>query len=359
MDSDPSFEKNQLEGFTEKRQALERLVRLARSLTQISSGLQSLVDLRSETGMTMPGREFLDALSLRLNKIGSDEVLSQMSSLDDRLNQDVATIVALSRADEESIDGKLQDLKSDDKSNTVLSLEEYLEEFQRRAKLAIALRMFLDQQNIKTPSIEFSFSEKDLEQELDSLRVREQICRIEARDRVSSLLEDTSEILNNPAHSQAVKGQIRKIQDQLRESITHIDNGQAIDELPVIIEEVELAPPPFDPLQSLTPDPKAMPRHKPSRAPPEDVEGLDQAEESNGLTDTVNDGRRAVANGGRLSGQQEGMAVRARMPEKPEQSTQYVERPRRFWRALVIWLTTPVSVSWQQANSMAISEKKS
>jgi len=235
----PNSATNQLKVITRKRKALERLLLLARSMSKLAGSIQSLTELTDENDkLSAPAQQFYDQLSERLNKLPHDSVIGQMQDLDTKLQADMNNIILLAGADESNIDVRIRELNPAAEASMLETLDEFTNEFSRRAKLAIALRIFLRNQRIPTPGIEFRFSEKQLENELIKVKKREAHCRGVVRERVIDLIEDTEKIVNNASYPEAIREEVRTVRSELMDCLQHLDEGKDIVQLPMVVDEL-------------------------------------------------------------------------------------------------------------------------
>jgi len=317
----PSASK-QLQTFAAKRRALERLLLLARSMSKLSGSLENLTSLKvSSDQLSLPAQEFYDRLSQRLNSKSPEEVVQQMTDLDNMLRADMEHIVSLSSADESSIDQRIRALNPAFQASTAELLDDYLADFERRAKLAIALRLFLSKRKIPTPGIEFSFSEDQLERELVKVKERESKARETVRIRVVDLIDDTENILNNSSYPESVRDEILGVRKELLDCLSHIDSGKDIISLPLIVEEVVI---------NDTPAEQRKPR--PPEPPPDEAqEGETDTEDSDEKTSTAKSDE-----------------------QRPSSALDLPDvRHPSFVRILWVWLKTPNTVDWAQAKKIA------
>ena len=288
--------------FSQKRQALVNVIRFSRNLAKISGSLESLIALA--TGGRGHNKEYLDRLKSKVQSLTNDQIKANLKQVDNKLQQDVDTIVEIARADLEDIEDQFSHLLVDKKKSIFDCLDDYLINFKRRAKLAIALRVILEQKYVETNPLLLKFSPDELEEELSQLKSKENQYTETVKVQIEELIGDTEVILKYDGFPEAIKEHAKKVKEQLLENQAHLAAGKSLDSLPTPIEVIDMDTAPAS-SANLTP-----------------------IEEEKTKTLEMS------------------MDLHYETFEKPS-----------FWKVFMHWLTTPMGITWKQARQQLMSKK--
>lgn len=294
-----------IEVFTHKRQALVNVIKFTKNLNQISGSLESLIALT--TGGRAHNKDYLNQLKAKVKSLTNDQLKANLKQVDNRLQQDVDTIVDIARTDIDDIQEKFKHLLDDKKKSVFDFLDEYLANFKRRAKLAIALRVILEQKYVDTNPLLLNFSPEELEQELKQLKSKEGEYAETVKVQIDELISDTEVILAYDGFPDEMKEHVKSVKAQLLENKEHLAAGKSLQTLPTPVEFINLD---------------------------------ESAASSANLTP---------------------LEVEEEKPKTLEMSMDlhYSEpsKPPGFWSVFKHWLTTPMGISWKQARQELISKK--
>lgn len=321
---DEADEAAQLRAFSQKREALERLVLLARSLSTLGEGIESVIALQEQARKAVPGKVFFGSLAKRLETQSPESIVAQHDSLVQKLNGDLENIVTLARATEDTIAATVRELNVAQEKSDLDFLEHYLDEFQRRVQLVVALRLYMDQKLIAAPGVELAVSVQDLEAELAAVRERESACRTRVRATVQELISDADQILASGNYPDSLCEQVRAMREGLLESLEHIDAGKDIAALPVLVEEMEIDVPAYGAYEEVAAPSK--PSSEPEATPGAGADDAPPAPAS---------------------------AMPAATPTEAD-----VDQSAGFLATLWTWLNTPRDVDWVEARRRAARGSK-
>ena len=323
-------QEDHLQAFSHKREALENLVTFSKSINKITKSLKAIIRIAQGQAQGKQDYRYFLALSSRVNSLTTDQVQDNLDNVDNKLVEDISTILDISRTDLEKIPDKFNRLLSRNDANIFQFLDNYLQDFKRRSRLAIALRIFLKEREAAVPPINLQFDISELEEEINSLKSKEAQCRSDVRNKMVELVEDAETILSIEEYPDEIKEKMREIRSSLLQSIQHIDEGKDIEDLPTSIMVMEMAD---DGAEEISMD--QLPEEE-----PEEETDLGQlpcmdVEEKNLTAPSP-----------------------VSAPKEPKRRAPPIKAPG-FWRVLFHWLNTPFGVSWEKAKlDLALIQQK-
>lgn len=318
-------EEDHLQAFSHKREALENLVTFSKSMNKITKSLQAIIRIAQGKTQGKQDYNYFLALSSRINSLATEQVEEYLSNVDNKLVEDIETIIDISKTELEEIPDKFNHLMESHQRSIFHFLDEYLLDFKRRSRLSIALRIFLKERDTVSPPLNLSFDPSDLEAEINALKSKEEKCRDGVREKMVDLVEDADQILAIEGYPEAIKEKMTEIRNNLLANIRHLDAGKDIEDLPAPIMVMEMSD---DGAEEI-----AM-----QELPPE--------EESEDLGDLP-----------RMDVEERSIPTAIDKPAPARKSVPI--KPPNFWRVLFHWLNTPFGISWQKAKlELALAQQK-
>jgi hypothetical protein len=238
----------ELEIIKQKRQALQNLIKITAMLNRLHQGLQAVLLMgQSAAGITGKLIEKFREYSDRLNSHPTDTLKNTLNTTEIRLQQNIKQVIEISQKSEDEL--KKQLAAKPDKSSSLAAdtnIEDYVEDFKKKAQTSIALRITLKTRNVLLKAFNLPVPEAFIEKQLAILDVREAECKKRIQQDMTSLDSDIDNMLGREDCPDEIKQKLLLIKNNLQQNISHFAAGKNIDEMPMMYESIELAAPARD-----------------------------------------------------------------------------------------------------------------
>jgi len=219
----------------DKRKALERLVRIAQSVSHQQKALSQLAL------SARPSQDFPQVLEKRFHSVEkkfaqtSAEALNEkLDKLEARIEQSIERIIFLARIDINMLrDQQLLDLDLE-------HFQALIEEFRKRAKSSLALRYILKKRGFNLPPLKLPISQEQIGEEIDHLRDKEKHCVSQVRQEINEIIRDSRQLLTSGQLPTAIQKELKQVVRAMQVNIEHLDAGGSIHQLPNLFETVVL-----------------------------------------------------------------------------------------------------------------------
>ncbi|MDH5485063.1 MAG: hypothetical protein OEY43_07495 [Gammaproteobacteria bacterium] len=246
----------ELEIIDQKRQALQKLVKLTATLNRLHQGLQAVL-LMGQSASEIPQKiiDKFKSLSDRLKSQPTETLKNTLSSTDLKIQSDIRHVLEISQKSEAEL--LLQMGADNDRLTKTIDhdVHEHVNDFKKKSQASIALRLALKGRKIIMRAFNLPVPRSFIEQQIRELDRREARCRKRIKTDIDSLQTDIKQILANPDCADEIKQQLHRVQQNLVENRACIDEGKTIEELPMLYESIELSATPYtiEEMDSVTP----------------------------------------------------------------------------------------------------------
>jgi len=307
----------QLNAHRKKRHALEQLFLFARQLVVAGEGMGAVqcAALPSQTLGAQQAQQ-LESLIANYDVINTERLKQELRDTDQLLASELEAILKIAEISEQHFNAHFKVDSADTVNATLKKLYRRLQTFKIRAQKNLAIRSVLHQRGMPVAAIKLPVSQELLADQVKSLHQKEKSYRGKIQAAVQSILMDTTAILQSGHYPQAINDKMAETQQQLQQTLDHLDKGGRLDQLPFTIE-----------LDLNDSDYAVHALAQPNQAQQQEQE---QEQEPAELAATENDESPPPSSDTAIE----------------EQSIEPDSKPGFFY-LLRCWLSTPPSVSWQ------------
>lgn len=230
----------ELRAIHEKREALLRIVKITQAVERLLKGMQAVLLMGQPAGsIPKQALKAYESLSGKTAMLPTTHLKARLEKLDAHVLGILEWILEHAGIESSLLEQTITDpheaVKTSD-SHT----EQMLNEFRRSAQTSVALRILLRERGESSPPLKLTLPQDIIKRQITSLEAREKECRKQIESNIENIQQATQRILQNEDASEEFKATIKLIQDNLQRDLQHIQAGKSIDDLPMIIEVVEL-----------------------------------------------------------------------------------------------------------------------
>jgi len=319
----------QFQLISEKREALEKLIRIAHGVENQQKALSELA-LAAKPSQEFPDQvvKYFGAIEERMKSLAVPDILKKLQSVEKVTNETIEDILMLTRLDINSLrDDQIEKISLD-------SFTDSIDNFKRRSQTALALRFVLKKRGVAVAPLKLPLSQEHIALQVKQLKQKENQCAQQVKHEVIAIIEDTSLLMRQGNLPEEMNSSLQMIRKAMQQNLAHLQNGGLVSEIPNAFESVTLESSPVDSITSQSSPTDDSPEAHSSDsenkgADPEMVE-----EDVSAASDNSNDNDDT-------SGKAE---------QRPQPDSQSQPRPS-FWWILKTWLSSPWSTSWRSIKS--------
>ncbi|MFT7559707.1 MAG: hypothetical protein ACI93R_001620 [Flavobacteriales bacterium] len=217
-----------------KRKVLEQLIEFSKNLLQQERALEDLL-LLSKPSQNIPQKvrnDLVKALEALQNL--SDEQLQERVIKVDELVQSGAQGLYSITQNIESFDHSAQDINS-----KIDQIKEISARFRKRAKLAIALRLKLQERGLVTERLKLSISQDSIAERIAQLKTDESTCRKNISAHIQETISDCDSLLSSKDVPTSLREELTLVKGVMQQNLEHLSAGKSIDSMPVNFEIID------------------------------------------------------------------------------------------------------------------------
>lgn len=238
MSQDHSTELNAL---TKKRETLEKLVQFAVQITRLLDSMEAVQGISKPDQVPQHKRaEFVNAISNRVQHLSSTDLQARLGKLDDLVKKDLSRILKIADTSESDYNRYIAPIANEAPQNSADWLNKSVYEFKRRSQTSAALRIVLIDQGVTVPNVELSVSPENIRRQIESLKQRESVYRMEMISQVNNLLEDVEKFVGNPTFPEELKQHMLTLREELGETKKVLESGKSIESLPMVVHYIDI-----------------------------------------------------------------------------------------------------------------------
>ncbi|MDX5298433.1 MAG: hypothetical protein LPK85_05720 [Gammaproteobacteria bacterium] len=230
----PQQASEELQFLERRRNILERLILVARSIETLKKSLENLLNPGSDEEAQKPEiLASLEALGRKVRNLSDADVQLRLSNLDERVKSKFRII------------GPLIDTLSDEAANTdaLEGAQEHIEEFKRQAQTALTLRVLMQRRGRPVSRLDLPLNRQSLLEKLKQLASREQQARKRVVSEVYSLTADIEQLLAKPDLLDTMRALLQQVLEGLKENLQHLLAGKSIQHLPLEMDSIDVGAP--------------------------------------------------------------------------------------------------------------------
>ncbi|WP_196139011.1 hypothetical protein [Aliikangiella sp. G2MR2-5] len=298
-----------LSTITEKRRALESLIKIAASVENQQSALSELA-LAAKPSQEFPAKvvSYFAAIEKRLKDTDSTGLLHKLETIEKKIGSSVNKILKLAKIDINKLrDSELENIN-------IESFGQFIDDFKRRTNTSLALRFILKKRGMAIAPIKLPIQQETVNEQIAFLKEKEIQCVKQVRKEIQAIIKDTSAILLQPNLPEPMKEELEQVNKAMLVNLEHLDRGGTVKSLPNVFEIVTLETESYDSGEVN------------ERTPPEDnretQEKVDEQPEPEQKTES----------------RKKEVKAKTEEPEKEIKS---------YWWIFKKWLSSPWSTSWR------------
>ena len=226
---------NELSKLTQKRLALESLIRITASI-QIQQ--QSLLEL---SAIAKPSQEFpvkllnqIKLLSNRIGKLPIPELIVRLEKIELIMAQNLKNVLLLANIDTNQLR---------DEQLVGISIDEFIDaiaNFKRRTQIAVALRFILKDRGVAIAPYTLSIPQESIVGHIESLRTKEQSCVKKIRKEIVHIIKDSEAMMKMDGLTEKMKLEINDVTKAMKVNLNHLDSGGSVKDIPNVFETIVL-----------------------------------------------------------------------------------------------------------------------
>lgn len=232
----------ELELISQKRSALQKLVKLTATLHRLNQGLQAILLLgRSASNIPEKIIESFKNLSQRLKPHPTNTLKNTLSSTEQKIQRDIKHVLEISQKNEVQLAQQLG-VQGEQLLDVIEGdFHEYVNDFKKNAQTSIALRLTLKARNVFTRAFNLPVSKSFVKQQISALDQREVECKEKITHDINNIQSDIQALLQQEECPKTFKDKLLVIKQELDQNMAHISGGKQIDEMPILYESIELS----------------------------------------------------------------------------------------------------------------------
>ncbi len=224
-----------------KRKTIENLIKYARQITRLSSGMESIREILKPSQAPQKRQyKFLVALVEKLEGMPIDQLKDRLQKLDLTLQRELERIIEISETSEEEFFEHFENNKDKEIDSAYKALENEIDLFKRQSQMDLAIRITLHEKGVILEAAQLPISQEKLASELDTLKHKESECRKQIIVELEHMIEDTQKIMNKDTYPDDLKLHMSEILSNLKDDLVKIKNGDSLDQFSSVIEAIVL-----------------------------------------------------------------------------------------------------------------------
>lgn len=216
-----------------KRAVLLGLTQLVISLERLHASLEAVLLLGGNRQQLSEAElRSVEVIRQRVSNLSDAELRAAVFNLDGLVSDSLLNLsrLALQLVDDPQV--RLDQLES---------IHPQVNTFNRNARTAIALRALLAKRGEVVVALHLPLPRLAIQQRLQQVDAREQVIRQQVCSHITGMRADVAQLLTHPACSDAQRAMYQALDQSLAENLAHIQAGHSLSELPVAIENIEVA----------------------------------------------------------------------------------------------------------------------
>jgi adenylate kinase family enzyme len=230
----------QLQQIHSKRDTLQRVVKITHALERLLHGLQAvLLSGQPAARISKHALRAYEKLSEKTLILPTNQLQLRLQRLDEHVLGILERILEISGIEHDLLEQYLvsphKAVRSDDSR-----IDQLIDDFKRSAQTAVALRVLLRERGVFSPPLDFNVPEPVITRQITELAQREKQCRKEIENNIQEIMRSTRRIIDDKNSSDEVKSIAETILANLQHNLKHIRAGKSIEQMPMMIEMIEL-----------------------------------------------------------------------------------------------------------------------
>lgn len=232
----------ELEIIRQKRDALQKLIKLTSMLNQLHQGLQSII-LMGKSAADIPEKvvKKFKSLTASLKEKPTTILKNTLSTTDVKIDRDIKHVMEISQKSNELLEQELGATGTKLSEALKEDYHQFVSAFKKKSQASITLRITLKTRNELVKAFNLPVPESFIKKQIISLNGKEKECRKIIKSDMTDLQSDVDLLLTRDNCSEEIKKILTEIKSELKENTDHFDSGKPIDDMPIMYESIELS----------------------------------------------------------------------------------------------------------------------
>ncbi len=227
----------ELVALEQKKSALEKVMKIARTLEQLRYGLEAVVLLGKPTAsISHQAMHIFEALSEKIRIQPTNKIQQTVKKLDALISNNLNAIMELARPENEA---ELHEQCAAD-HELAGHIDKLIQDYRKNAQTAVALRVVLREGGEPTAPIKWSVSTDSIRTQITQLSDQENRYRKKVKSEIITLQHDALVVANNENLPQTTRDSAAHMHRMLQKDLEHLNAGKDIASMPFFVEVVEL-----------------------------------------------------------------------------------------------------------------------
>ncbi len=228
---------NELKALEKKKSALEKVMKIARTVEQLRYGLEAVVLLgKPSAGISPQALHIFEALSDKIRIQPTKKIQECVQKLDTVIANNLNAIIELA-SPENHAELHEQVTADDELAEQITKL---IQDYRKNSQTAVALRVVLRERGIRTTPANWSVNIDSVRAQITQLSIQETDYREKIKTNIVSLQQDALVVANNNVLPQATRDAAAHMHHMLQKDLDHLNTGKDIESMPFFVEVVEL-----------------------------------------------------------------------------------------------------------------------
>ena len=215
----------------EKREALEKAIRVALAIERLQNGIEAAMHMGNETVDIDPkAQQLVDELNPDTKALSNNKLKESLANLEAVVRTRLKHILQISTMDEYELVSAAQG-----------RVEQLVTEYQKKAQTALAIRILLGSRGEPTHPLQTDVAPSELRERVNALSAKEKVYRQAIKTELTSMIEDTVRLLARTDLPEKMRAMMETSKLDFEDNIIHLNTGKSITTLPVAIEIIEMS----------------------------------------------------------------------------------------------------------------------
>lgn len=214
----------------EKREALERAVKIALNIERLQGSLEATL-LMGKPAADLPedAQATLAELEESIKSQPVSKLKESLAALERLVQSRLSRILELAEMDAEAL-----------VSPDVGDIEGLLNDYRKQAQTAVALRVLLHSRGESSAPAELHVPVEQIRARLTVVEQKERAYRKIIKNEIVTMITETERMLANPGLAPAMRQLLLASNEDMQRNLEHLDSGKKITTMPVSIEIIEM-----------------------------------------------------------------------------------------------------------------------
>ncbi len=238
MNASPQKNKNTTDAFqiiTDKRQALETLINIAKGVKQQHSALSEL-SYAARPSQDFPPTviRYFSAIEDRLKSTSTPGVIKKLELIEKVTEKALTQIINLAEIDVNQLRAnEIQELDAE-------AFNQFIDDFKRRTRTSLGLRCLLKKRGVAIAPFHLPIPQETIREQIEHLKTKENFCIDQVRSEIEQIINDSDHLLTQPGLDENIVNELKQVVSGMRVNLVHLDKGGSITEIPNVFEVITL-----------------------------------------------------------------------------------------------------------------------